>query len=67
MSSRADDLKIAQADLVTINNHVAKALLGRGTFNRPHDEAESAVMLLERTARRLRRAFNREPISECPW
>ncbi len=65
--SRADELKIAEADLVTITNHVAKARQGRGTFNRPHDEAESAVMLLERTARRLRRAFNREVVSECPW
>ncbi len=58
--SQADDLKIAQADLVTIGNHVAKARQGRVMFNRPRDEVESAVMLLERTAKRLRRAFHQE-------
>lgn len=58
--SRADALKIAQADLVTIGNHVSKARQGRGVFNRPHDEVESAIMLLERTATRLRRAFGQE-------
>ncbi len=65
--SRTDELKIAQADLATITDHVAKARQGRGTFNRPLDEVESAVMLLERTARRLRRAYGRAIMSECPW
>ncbi len=60
MSNRADDLKIAQADLTTIGNHVAKARQGRVGFTRPEDEVESAIMLLERTARRLKRAYHQE-------
>lgn len=56
--SQADALKIAQADLTTIGNHVAKAQQGRGMS--PQDEVQSAVMLLERTAKRLRRAFHQE-------
>ncbi len=65
--SQANELKIAEADLVTVTNHVAKARQGRGTFNRPLDEVESAVMLLERTARRLRRAYGRDIANDCPW
>ncbi len=55
--SRADTLKIAQADMVTINNHLSSARSPSTFYNRPIDEAENAVMLLEQTARRLRKAF----------
>lgn len=58
--SKADDLKIAQADLATISGHIVAARQGRTTFTRPADEVESAVMLLERTARRLKRSFPME-------
>ena len=55
--SRADALKIAQADVETIGRHLSSARHPRTMFNRPSEEAETAVMLLERTARRLRKAF----------
>lgn len=58
--SKADDLKIAQADLVTISGHINTARQGRTMLHRPQDEVESAVMLLERTARRLKRSFHQE-------
>ncbi len=57
MSSRADALKIAQADMVTISNHLSNARSQSTMFNRPKDEAATAIMLLERTARRMRKAF----------
>lgn len=55
--SRVNALKIAQADVVTIGKHLSNARSPRTLYNRPPDEAETAVMLLERTARRLRKAF----------
>lgn len=58
MPSRADTLKIAEADVETARHCLAKARLGRRMFNDPEGEAEHAVRLLERTARNLRRAFN---------
>ena len=58
MASRADTLKIAQADLETIGNHVAKARRWRGGYNYLEDEAAAAVRLLEKTARNIRRAFS---------
>ncbi len=58
--SREDVLKIAQADLQTISRHLSTARRPYTTFIRPRDEAESAVMLLERTARRMRKAFGLE-------
>ncbi len=57
MSSRADALKIAQADVVTISNHLSSARSPSTMFNRPRDEAATAIMLLERTSRRLRKSF----------
>ncbi len=54
MASRQDVLKIAQADIETIGRCLAKARLGRGGFNDPDREAEEAVRLLERNARRIR-------------
>ena len=58
MASRQDVLKIAQADVETINKCLARARLGRGSFNDPDGEAEQAVRLLEKTARNIRRAFS---------
>lgn len=55
--SRVDALKIAQADIETVGNHLANARRGRVLFHDPVDETKQAVQILERTARRLRRAF----------
>jgi hypothetical protein len=60
MASRADTLKVAQADVETISGHLSSARRGHTLFNRPLDEAEAAVRLLERTARRMRKAFSLE-------
>lgn len=57
MASRTDTLKIATADVETIGRHVANARRPRSIVNYPEDEARSAVRLLERTARRIRKAF----------
>lgn len=57
MASRQDALKIAQADIETVGNHLATARRGRALFHDPVDEARQAVRLLERNARRLRQAF----------
>lgn len=57
MASRADTLKIAQADVETISLCLAKARRGRVMFNYPEDEVDQAVALLERNARRLRQSF----------
>jgi len=57
MASRADTLKIAQADVETIGRKIAKARQGRGMFVYPEDEASDAIRLLERTARNLRKVF----------
>ena len=58
--SREDVLKIAQADVQTISRHLTTARRPHTMFTRPLDEAESAIMLLERTARRMRKAFGLE-------
>ncbi len=60
MVSRADTCKIAQADVATADRHLANARRGRVLFNLPGDEAENAILLLERSARRLRKAFGLE-------
>lgn len=60
MSSREDVLKIAQADMDIIDRHLSVARRPHMTFTRPVDEAKSAVVLLERTARRMRKAFGFE-------
>lgn len=60
MSSRADTCKVAQADLETADRHLANARRGHVLFNLPVTEAENAILLLERSARRLRRAFGLE-------
>lgn len=57
MASRADTLKIAQADVETIGHKIANARRGRVLFNYPEREAEEAIRLLEKTARRLRKVF----------
>lgn len=60
MTSRADTLKVAQADIATISGHLSNARCERTMFNRPLDEAKAAVRLLERTARRMRKVFELE-------
>lgn len=57
MGSRQDVLKIAQADMQTIGRHLAAARQPITLFTRPLDEVESAIGLLERTARRIRKAY----------
>lgn len=60
MSSRADTLKIAQADIETVGRHLAAARRGRTWDNNPVAEAGAAVRLLERTARRVCKSFGLE-------
>jgi hypothetical protein len=58
--SRTDTLKIAQADVETISGHLSNARRGPTLLNRPLAEAKAAVLLLERTARQMRKAFRLE-------
>lgn len=58
--SREDVLKIAQADVETISRHLSSARRPHSMFTQPRTEAKSAVVLLERTARRMRKAFGLE-------
>ncbi len=60
MASRADTLKIAQADVATISSKLAAARQDRTLFLRPEREVFVAVLLLDRTARRLRKSFGLE-------
>lgn len=57
MASRADTLKVAQADVVTISSKIASARLGRGMFRDPDGDVEEAVRLLDKTTNRLRKSF----------
>ncbi len=58
--SRANTLKIAQADVVTIGQHLANARREHTLFNVPLSEAKAAIRLMEQNARRMRKAFRLE-------
>lgn len=60
MASKADTLKIAQADVETIAHKLASARKGRGLFLTPEQDVAEAVRLLEKSARNLRRTWGIE-------
>ena len=58
MTSRADTLKIARADIVIIGSKISDAQQGR-VFGQPEPAVavRAAVSLMEQTALRLRKSF----------
>ena len=58
MTSRADTLKIARADMVVVGSKIADAQQGR-VFGQPNPKitVRDAVRMMEQTARRLRKSF----------
>ena len=62
MPSRADTLKVAQADLSEIKSLLSDAtasLQGRGLYsNRPGGCIQRAIPILEKVTRHLRQTFN---------
>ena len=58
MTSRADTLKIARADIVIIGSKISDAQQGRG-LGRPDPAVtvRSVVSMMEQTALRLRKSF----------
>lgn len=57
MPSRADTLKVAQADVATIADRISSARRGRGFMRDPDGDVEEAVRLLDKTTNRLRKSF----------
>jgi len=57
MASKADTLKIAQADVTTISSRLASARLGRGFMRSPDEDVAVVVRLLEKSARNIRKSF----------
>ncbi len=58
MTSRADTLKIARADMVIVGSKIADAQQGRVFgHSAPKIAVRDAVRMMEQTARRLRTSF----------
>ncbi len=61
MASKADTLKVAEADMVTVRGKISGARRGQvfGALS-PEVQVRGAVRLMEQTARRLRKSFRLE-------
>lgn len=61
MTSQADTLKVAQADMVTMGQKIGEARRGQvfGALS-PKVQVQGAVRMMEQTARRLRKSFGLE-------
>ncbi len=58
MASQADTLKVAQADMDSVRTHLANARYAQRRSHRDlQPEVHTAVRLMERTARLVRKAF----------
>lgn len=57
MASKADTLKIAQADMETVQHKLSRIRGGSYLGYRPENDVVEVIRLLEKTARRMRKAW----------